>query len=158
VLKFLASNPTKEFKPCDILAIHPSIHPPTHPSIHLSDYLSVCLSVALQPLWTLAVFQCLNPIHSRNNCLDGGSVRRKSSTYSQKNTTHKINAHRYPCFEWYSNTRSQCSSGRRRYSHSSSQINKSKFKQKIKHACNSSRLHTEEGPMFCWNLPFTRRV
>jgi hypothetical protein len=41
-------------------------------------------------LWQL--FQCLDPIHSQQDSLDGGSARRKASTYTQ-NSTNRINAH-----------------------------------------------------------------
>jgi hypothetical protein len=37
-----------------------------------------------------SLFQFLDPIHSRQDSLDGRSDRRKSSTYTQKN---RINAH-----------------------------------------------------------------
>jgi hypothetical protein len=37
-------------------------------------------------LRTLAVFQFLNPKHSRQASLDGGSARRKVVTYTQDNT------------------------------------------------------------------------
>jgi hypothetical protein len=46
--------------------------------------------------------------------LDEGLARRKASTYTQDNTTQK-NADIHPCLEWGSNSRSQCSSGRRQY-------------------------------------------
>jgi hypothetical protein len=46
--------------------------------------------------------------------LDGGSARRKASTYTQNNKhTCRINAHRHTWLEWDSNSRSQCSSERR---------------------------------------------
>jgi hypothetical protein len=43
--------------------------------------------MALQPFvgpWLL--FQFLDPIHSRQDSLDGGSARRKASTYTQNKT------------------------------------------------------------------------
>jgi hypothetical protein len=52
----------------------------------INEYLSN-LSMALQPFvepWPL--FQFLNPIHSRQDSLDGGSARRKAATYIQNNT------------------------------------------------------------------------
>jgi hypothetical protein len=36
--------------------------------------------------WNLAAFSFLNPIHSRQDSLDGGSARRKAATYTQINT------------------------------------------------------------------------
>jgi hypothetical protein len=36
--------------------------------------------------WTLADFQFLNPIHSRQHSPDAGSTRRKAATYTQNNT------------------------------------------------------------------------
>jgi hypothetical protein len=42
--------------------------------------------MAVQPLWILAVFQFLNPIHSRYDSLDGESARRKAPAYTQNNT------------------------------------------------------------------------
>jgi hypothetical protein len=32
-----------------------------------------------------------------------------------RRTTHRINAHKYPCLEWDSNPRVQCSSGRKQF-------------------------------------------
>jgi hypothetical protein len=61
--------------------VHPSIHPSVHPSIHLSVYPRLYNS-----LLELAVFQFLNPTHSRWYSLDGGSARRKAATYIQNNT------------------------------------------------------------------------
>jgi hypothetical protein len=44
------------------------------------------LSMALQPfVGRLPLFQFLNPIHSRQDSLDEGSVRRKATTYTQNN-------------------------------------------------------------------------
>jgi hypothetical protein len=45
------------------------------------------ITMALQPFvgsWPL--FQFLDPIHSRQDSLDGGSARREASTYTQNNT------------------------------------------------------------------------
>jgi hypothetical protein len=89
-------------------------------SIRKSIYLSVCLSIYLSIYgctalcWALAAFQLLNPIHSRQDSLDGGSARHKDSTYTQNNT-NRIKAHRHPCLKWDSKPRLQCSSGRRRF-------------------------------------------
>jgi hypothetical protein len=48
--------------------------------------------------------------------LDGGSARRKATTYTEQHKhKHRINVHRHPCLEWDSNSRSQCSSGRRQF-------------------------------------------
>jgi hypothetical protein len=49
--------------------------------------------MALKPYvgsWLL--FQFLDPIHSRQDSLDGGSAGRKAATYTQNNT-NRINAH-----------------------------------------------------------------
>jgi hypothetical protein len=43
-------------------------------------------------LWTLAIFQFLNPIHSRYDSLDRGSALLKAATYTQNNT-NRINTH-----------------------------------------------------------------
>jgi hypothetical protein len=53
-------------------------------------------------------------LHSRQDSLDGGSARRKASTYTRQHK-HRINAHRHPYLEWDSNPRFQCSSGRRHF-------------------------------------------
>jgi hypothetical protein len=53
----------------------------------VSNLLSIYLSMALQPFfgpWPL--FQFLNPIHSRQDSLNGVSARRKAATYTQNNT------------------------------------------------------------------------
>jgi hypothetical protein len=48
----------------------------------------LCLSVALLPfVGTWTSFKFINPIHSRQDSLDGGSARRKASTYTQKKRT-----------------------------------------------------------------------
>jgi hypothetical protein len=75
---------------------YPSIHPSIHPSIYGSK--------AISGPWSL--FQFLNPIHSQQDSLDGGSARRKAATYTQNNT-NGINAHRHPCLEWDSKPRPQ---------------------------------------------------
>jgi hypothetical protein len=45
------------------------------------------LSVALQPFGPSPLFQFFNPTHSRQDSLDGGSVLRKASTYTQNKRT-----------------------------------------------------------------------
>jgi hypothetical protein len=47
-----------------------------------------CLTIimALQPFGPWPLFQFLNPIHSLQDSFDGGSARRKASTYTQNNT------------------------------------------------------------------------
>jgi hypothetical protein len=43
--------------------------------------------MALQTFcWTLTRFQFLNPIHSRQDTLEGGSAHRKATVYTQDNT------------------------------------------------------------------------
>jgi hypothetical protein len=44
------------------------------------------------PVGPWSLFQFLDPIHSRKDSLDGGSARRKASTYIQYNK-NRINAH-----------------------------------------------------------------
>jgi hypothetical protein len=60
----------------------------------MSICLSVSLSLSVHPsiylqsfCWTWPLFQFLNPIHSRQDPLDGESVRRKASTYTQNKGT-----------------------------------------------------------------------
>jgi hypothetical protein len=51
------------------------------------EAISIYLFIGLQPFvvpWPL--FQFLNPIHSQQDSLDGGSVRQKASTYTQNDT------------------------------------------------------------------------
>jgi hypothetical protein len=70
--------------------------------------------MALQPFvghWFL--FQFRDPIHSRKDCLDRGSARRKASAYT-KNNTNTENTQRHPCIEWDSNPWTQCLSSRRK--------------------------------------------
>jgi hypothetical protein len=43
--------------------------------------------MALQPFGPRPLFQILNPIHSRQDSLDGGSARRKVATYTQNKRT-----------------------------------------------------------------------
>jgi hypothetical protein len=80
-----------------------------HQFISLS--LSLWLHILFGP-WPL--FEFLNPIHSRQGSLDGGSARRKAATYIWQHK-HRINVRRHTCLERDSNLRSQCSSGRRRF-------------------------------------------
>jgi hypothetical protein len=83
-----------------LLLFHPSIHP------------SINGSTAFR--WPWPLFQLLNPIHSRQNSLDGRSARRKAATYTQNNT-NRINAHTHSCLEWDSNPQSQRSSEGRQF-------------------------------------------
>jgi hypothetical protein len=46
--------------------------------------------------------------------LGWGSGRCRAATYTEQHQ-HRINAHRYPCLEWDSKPRSQCSSRRRQF-------------------------------------------
>jgi hypothetical protein len=46
--------------------------------------------------------------------MGGGSARRKPATYTGKQK-HRINAGKYPCLEWDSNLRPQCSSGQKTF-------------------------------------------
>jgi hypothetical protein len=39
--------------------------------------------MALRPFEPWPLFQFLNPIHSRQDSLDGGSARRKAATYTE---------------------------------------------------------------------------
>jgi hypothetical protein len=81
-------------------------------SIYLSLSLSLWLYSPFVGHWPL--FQFLNPIHSRQHSMDGGSARRKAAAYTQNNT-NRIDAHRHQCLEWDSNPRSQRSSDRRQF-------------------------------------------
>jgi hypothetical protein len=48
----------------------------------------IIIIMALQPFVVpLPIFQFLDPIHSRQDSLDGGSVRCKTATYTQNTTT-----------------------------------------------------------------------
>jgi hypothetical protein len=64
--------------------------------------------------WPLS-FQFLDPLHSWQDSLDGGSARRKAATYTGKRKHNKGTQYRYPCLKWDSNTRSQRSSERRQF-------------------------------------------
>jgi hypothetical protein len=73
--------------------------------------------------WRIRLFGLLpfriNPeimklIDSWSDSLDGGSARRKSTTYTGQHK-HIINAGRHPCLEWDSNPQSQCWSGQRHF-------------------------------------------
>jgi hypothetical protein len=57
------------------------------------------------PCGAWPLFQFLKSVHSRYDSLNGGSARRKAATYTQNNT-NSINAHRHPCLDWDSNSRS----------------------------------------------------
>jgi hypothetical protein len=73
--------------------------------IHSFLHSSMTLQTFLGP-WPL--FQFRDPIHSRQDSLDGGSARCKAVTYAEHK--QRINAQRHPGLEWDSNPRSQCSS------------------------------------------------
>jgi hypothetical protein len=53
----------------------------------LHSYLSVSVYGSTALCWALAAFQFLDPIHSRQDSLDGGSARRKASNYIQNTNT-----------------------------------------------------------------------
>jgi hypothetical protein len=46
--------------------------------------------MALQPFGPWPLFQFLNPIYSRQDYSDGGSVRRKAATYTKNNINNDI--------------------------------------------------------------------
>jgi hypothetical protein len=55
-------------------------------NVILLVYLSMSVQSFVGP-WPLFYF--LNPIHSREDSLDGGSARRKATTYKQNNTNRE---------------------------------------------------------------------
>jgi hypothetical protein len=64
-------------------------HPGRMPGRYRKDHVyifsfSLSLSMALQPFRPCPLFQFFNPIHSRQDSLDGGSALRKAATYTQK--------------------------------------------------------------------------
>jgi hypothetical protein len=65
-----------------------TVHALDHAAIAI-DHVSITAKIVLlvlQPLGSWSLFQFLNPIHNRQDCLDGGSARRKAATYTQNNT------------------------------------------------------------------------
>jgi hypothetical protein len=47
----------------------------------------IIMIMDLQPfVWLWPFFQILDPIHRRQDSLDGGSARRKAATYTENNT------------------------------------------------------------------------
>jgi hypothetical protein len=48
--------------------------------------LSIYISLYSPFVGPWPLFQCLNPINSRYDFLDGGSARHKAATYTQNNT------------------------------------------------------------------------
>jgi hypothetical protein len=98
--------PCRSFGTYFILSFHPPICY-AQPHNIIGSIPQAYLSMDLQPFvapWPH--FKFLNPIHSRQDSVDGGSARRKAATYTEINT-NRINAHRHPCLEWDSNPRSQ---------------------------------------------------
>jgi hypothetical protein len=79
-----------------------SLYPP-------SLSLSLSIYIYIQPFGLWPLFQFLNPIHNRQDSLDGGSACHKAATYTENNT-NRINAYRHPCLEWNSIPKSKCSS------------------------------------------------
>jgi hypothetical protein len=77
--------------------------------------ISKSLSVALQPLWTLATFSVSYSYTQSVGILGRGISLSQGRYLHTEQHKHRINAHRHPCLDWDSNTRSQCSSWRRRF-------------------------------------------
>jgi hypothetical protein len=89
----------------------PSVHPSTHPSVRPSTYLPIYGSAALVDLGRFFSFL----IYTQSVGLLRRGISPSQGRYLHtKQHTRRINAHRHPCLEWDSNSRSQCSSGRRR--------------------------------------------
>jgi hypothetical protein len=53
--------------------------------VYVEFFLTLCLWL-YSPLVLGRFFQFLNPVHSRQYSLDGGSARRKAATYTQDST------------------------------------------------------------------------
>jgi hypothetical protein len=89
----------------------------------LRIYLSICwtincqfinkkiyLSIALQPLWNLIFFSFI--IYAQSVGLLGRGISHSQDLHLHtEQHKHKINLDPYPCLEWDSNPRSQCSRG-----------------------------------------------
>jgi hypothetical protein len=73
------------------------------------------LSMSLQPSWTLAAFFSFSSYTQSVGPL-GRGISLSQGRYLQKEQhKHRINPHRQPCLQWYSNPQSQCSSWRKQF-------------------------------------------
>jgi hypothetical protein len=75
---------------------------------------AISLAIALEPLWTLAAFSVSWFFTQSVGFLGRGISPSQGRYLHSEQHKHKINSHRYPCCEWDSDPRSQCSSRRRR--------------------------------------------
>jgi hypothetical protein len=84
-----------------------------YPSVCLSVFLCIYLFTVL--LLNLGRFFSVL-IHTQSVRLLERGISPSQGRYLHKEQhKHRINAYRYPCLEWDSNPRSQCSSGRKRF-------------------------------------------
>jgi hypothetical protein len=93
------------------LVIYLSVRPPTRPSVHLSIHKSIYGCTVLVDLGRF--FSLLIYTQSVGLLGRGISPSQGLCLHTEQHK-HRINTHRYPCLEWDSNPRYQCSSGRRR--------------------------------------------
>jgi hypothetical protein len=66
-------------------------------------------------LWPLATFSGSLSYTQSVGLLGRGISPSQGRYLHTEQQKHRINAHRHPCLEWYSNPRSQCLRGRRRF-------------------------------------------
>jgi hypothetical protein len=88
------------------ISIHTSS--PTHLLTYLPTYLSIALCWGLGRFFSLLIF-----LHCRT---PGRGISPSQGRYLHTGKhKHRTKAQRHPCLKWYSNPRSQCSSGRRQF-------------------------------------------
>jgi hypothetical protein len=84
--------------------------------IHLSIYLSIYLSMTLQTFVRPWLLYLVLDFFTQSIGLLGRGISPLQGRYLHTGQhKHRINAHRYPCLEWDSNSRSQCLSERRQF-------------------------------------------
>jgi hypothetical protein len=106
----------REWKNCNIAVLcHRLSDIYAYVNSALRREISIFPSMALQPLWTSDAFSGSLFINCRLDSLDRRSTRHKAATYTQNNTNTELTHRQASMPRVVSNSRSQWSSGRRRF-------------------------------------------
>jgi hypothetical protein len=95
------------------LSVYPPTYLPTYPPTYLPAYIPTYLwlynSCGPWPLFSFLIYTQLVGLLGRGISPSQGRYLHPGQH------RHRINAYKYPCLEWDPNSRTQCSSGRRRF-------------------------------------------
>jgi hypothetical protein len=94
------------------LSVLQTVHPSIHPSIYLC---SCCSPVGAYGICEMLRFTSVSQLKTIGRTPWTGDQPVAMPLPYTGQHKHRINVYKYPCLEWDSNPRSQCSTGRRRF-------------------------------------------